>query len=258
MSGPYPAAPRVILLGCDDAYSGLMQAPLLEKHPDWVVGSVISAVRMQGRSAPAALWYLLRRCGAGYVWPMLKIKVTRPKGGRSPVPADLARRLGVPVHQTRDVNCAESLDILRSWDADVAVSTNFNQIIGEEALRTPACGTWNLHKSLLPQYRGMAPSFFALLNGEQTVGATLHVIDRGIDTGPILAQTTVDVRPDDTVDGLNRRIAANGGEMLVEYLESTHPAVAVARPQPEGDWPTNSYPTRAQVRAFRAQGLRFV
>jgi methionyl-tRNA formyltransferase len=103
----------------------------------------------------------------------------------------------------------------------------------------------------------MAPNFHALLEGAKSVGATLHVLAKGFDTGDILTQVNVPVQEGDTVYELNRRTADAGGLMLVEFLEGLDPNNVRAIPQPEGDWRTYTYPTRADLRAFRRKGGRF-
>ncbi len=103
----------------------------------------------------------------------------------------------------------------------------------------------------------MAPSFYALLNGEKSVGATLHKITKGFDKGDIIRQIEVPVAPGDTVYSLNRKTSEAGGRMLAAYLEVANLEEIAATPQPPGDWPAYSYPTRAEMRAFRKKGLRF-
>ena len=97
----------------------------------------------------------------------------------------------------------------------------------------------------------------ALLQGAGRVGATLHVIAKGFDTGDIIKQVEVPVEKGDTVYALNRKVSEQGGRMLAEFLESVDPSQVAATEQPEGTWPNNSYPTRAAVAEFRAKGLKF-
>jgi methionyl-tRNA formyltransferase len=103
----------------------------------------------------------------------------------------------------------------------------------------------------------MAPSFYALLNGEKNVGVTLHKIEKGFDTGEIFAQAAIPIAPDDTVYTLNQKTSAVGGRMMARYLESAKPEDFIATPQPPGDWRNYSYPTRADIKAFRQKGLKF-
>jgi methionyl-tRNA formyltransferase len=98
----------------------------------------------------------------------------------------------------------------------------------------PRFGTLNMHPGLLPEYRGLSSVFWAVLEGGE-VGATLHFIDEGIDTGPIVARRSVPVLPGDTFERLRGRIIAANLDMLVDALRSLNcDGHLVATPQPSG------------------------
>jgi len=156
-----------------------------------------------------------------------------------------------------NINDEASLSRLRSWAPDLIVSTNFSHYVGERVWSIARFGTWNLHKSYLPHYRGMAPSFYALLNGEQRVGATLHKIAKGFDTGDIVTQVEVPIEPGDTVHTLNQKTSDAGGRMMAQFLEETNLEQINATPQPPGDWRNYSYPSRSDIKAFCKKGLKF-
>lgn len=250
---------KIVLLAVDDAYAGAMQRPLLERHAEWVVGSVISSCRIYKKTNLQAAFFLLSRCGWTYVSSMAWTKVLAHLFSRrsSPRPLELAKKAGIPVFFSGNINDEESRSRLAGWAPDIVISTNFNHFVGGRARQIAKIGTWNLHKSYLPHYRGMAPGFYALLRGEAWSGATLHVMDAGFDTGDIIEQIKVPVRDDDSVYDLNMRVATAGGRMLADFLEKFEPSSLTTRPQPPGDWPTYSYPSRKAVREFRKKGLTF-
>jgi folate-dependent phosphoribosylglycinamide formyltransferase PurN len=250
---------RVVFLAVDDEFAGLMQKDLFEAHPDWIVGSVISSSLLHRKSNVSAALFLVRRSGCMYLAQMVKMKVLRKLLRTGPVstPTSLARQHGIEVYRTRDINDDASLAKLRSWGPDLIISTNFSQYVGKRAREIAKVGAWNLHKSYLPHYRGMAPNFHALLQGATCVGATLHILAKGFDTGDILAQVKVPVQQGDSVYELNRRTADAGGGMLLDFLDRFDPANIAVTPQPAGDWRSYSYPTRAELRAFRSKGYRF-
>jgi folate-dependent phosphoribosylglycinamide formyltransferase PurN len=250
---------RVVFLAVDDEFAGLMQKYVYEHRRDWVVGSVISSSVIYRKSALGATLFLIRQSGLGYLLQMTRMKIVRRffRGAQTRCPAGLARGHGVEQYRTSDINSKESLAKLRSWKPDLVISTNFSHYIGKEAREVPAVGMWNLHKSLLPRYRGMAPNFYALLEDATSVGATLHVVTKGFDTGDVLAQVEVPVGSGDTVYELNKRTADVGGRMLLTFLECLDVGNIRPVPQPQGQWRTYSYPTRADVRAFRRKGCRF-
>jgi folate-dependent phosphoribosylglycinamide formyltransferase PurN len=251
---------RIVLLAVDDEYAGEIQRPLYEGHPEWIVGSVISSRMIYKRSNLGAVLFTLRTCGLVFLIEMIHIKLLRWFLDRRKrfLPTQLAELHGVEQFVSADINDEASVAKLRSWNPDLIISTNFSHYIGKTVRESVArYGCWNLHKSLLPQYRGMAPSFHALLEGAKKVGATLHVVTKGFDTGELLAQVEVPVTETDSVYNLNRKTSVAGGMLLASFLEKYDPGSTKATPQPVGEWKNYTYPTPAEVSAFRRKGLRF-
>jgi hypothetical protein len=188
---------RVVFLAVDDEFAGLMQKYIYERHPEWVVGCVISSSLLYRKSNLGAAFFLAKHSGFMYMGQMIKMKIIRQLlNGRGAISATaLARQHGVDLYYTTDINSGDGMAKLRGWRPDVVISTNFSQYVGKEARNVPAAGSWNLHKSYLPHYRGMAPNFYALAEGAGSVGATLHVLAKGFDTGDILGQRAFSTGP---------------------------------------------------------------
>lgn len=91
-------------------------------------------------------------------------------------------------------------------DVDIALTQRFD-LMEKSAFQAPRLGVVNLHPSLLPLYRGVHPISWALIRGEHQTGVTLHVIDEGIDTGPILLQSTVQIDNEDDIWSLTAKCA---------------------------------------------------
>jgi folate-dependent phosphoribosylglycinamide formyltransferase PurN len=251
---------RIVLLAVDDEFAGEMQRPLYEQHPEWIVGSVISSCAVYKHSSVGAAWMTLRASGVLFLLEMIRIKMLRRliESETRVTPSRLAGAHGVAQFTSRNINDEAGVAKLCSWHPDLIISTNFSHYLGSTVReRIAKDGCWNLHKSLLPRYRGMAPSFHALLEGAPMVGATLHVVAKGFDTGDILDQAAIPVTPTDSVYSLNCRTSQAGGRLLATYLERFEPSTTRAVAQPPGDWKSYSYPTRSEVKAFRARGLRF-
>jgi folate-dependent phosphoribosylglycinamide formyltransferase PurN len=250
---------RIVFLAVDDEFAGRMQAHLYKRHPGLVVGSVISTCAIYKKSPLAATLLILNRSGFRYGFEMFKMKVVRALTDRSAQlrPSQLARRHGVELFYSKNINEESSLRQLEEWAPDLVISTNFSHYIGRRARRMPRIMTWNLHKSHLPDYRGIAPSFYALLEGATEVGATLHEVDDGFDTGAIIRQVRVTVTPSDTIYSLNQKTSDAGGRMLADLLGGENLRAIAPIPQPAGPWPAHTYPTRAQIRAFLAKGNSF-
>lgn len=136
----------------------------------------------------------------------------------SPVKA-YAQEIGVPILQPRSYRRQpEAVDALAALAPDLIVVAAFGQILPPLVLDIPTFGCVNVHASLLPAYRGASPINAVLLAGEEETGATIMLMDEGMDTGPILAQEITPIRSDDTTASLGQRLAADGAQLLVETL----------------------------------------
>ena len=110
-----------------------------------------------------------------------------------------ARELDIPIEISNKPNSPEFLKKIREDKPDLAVMCGYSRIVGREFLDIPKYGAINLHASKLPFYRGAAPLNWALINGEREIGLSIYQVDEGIDTGPIYAQRTFEVKEDDTI-----------------------------------------------------------
>ncbi len=115
-------------------------------------------------------------------------------------------------------------------------------ILPESLFSIPERGTINLHKSLLPEYRGMPPGFWELHDGATQAGATVHGIEAGLDTGPIVHQRAMDVPKFTTIDGLAAQLDELGEIVLLEAVEKIRGGTADERPQASPTTPTRSRP----------------
>ncbi len=146
----------------------------------------------------------------------------RPAGrGRQLAPSPvkrLAEEHGVPVFQPERLRGAAALERLRAVDADLFVITAYGQILRQAILDIPPLGCLNVHPSLLPRHRGPAPIAAAILAGDEETGVTIMLTERGMDTGPILAQTTVPLGVEETTASLTSRLIALGAQLLLQTI----------------------------------------
>ncbi len=125
---------------------------------------------------------------------------------------------GIPVMQPTRLKDPEFLKELASYKADLFVVVAF-RMLPEEVWGMPRMGTFNLHASLLPQYRGAAPVNWAVMNGERLTGVTTFMLDRNIDTGGIILRQECRIRPDDTAGTLHDKLMAIGADLVVATTE---------------------------------------
>ena len=111
---------------------------------------------------------------------------------------EIAQGRGIPVLCPASVNSDDSLGEIGKFRADLHVSMSYDQILREKILSLPSRGTLNCHAGALPFYRGRNPLTWAIINGEEEFGVTVHWVDLGIDTGDIVIQIKNPIRPTDT------------------------------------------------------------
>ena len=146
----------------------------------------------------------------------------RPSGrGRilqSPPIKRSAGLLNLSVIQPKSLKEGWVYEQLSAWAPDLIVVAAFGQILRENILNLPPYKCLNVHASLLPRWRGAAPIPAAILSGDKQAGATIMVMDPGVDTGPILSQSTITITPEDTSETLQPKISRLGAELLLETL----------------------------------------
>lgn len=108
---------------------------------------------------------------------------------------------------------------LRSLDANLFVVIAF-RMLPEVVWRMPSLGTFNLHASLLPRYRGAAPINHAVMNGDSKTGVTTFFLKHEIDTGDIIAQRSIDITPDEDAGSVHDRLMHLGAKLTLETLQS--------------------------------------
>lgn len=137
-------------------------------------------------------------------------------------------RLSQPVKLKDDT----FLNELKETDADLFIVVAF-RMLPVEVWKMPKLGTFNLHASLLPKYRGAAPINWAIINGEKETGVTTFLIDEKIDTGHILMQRRVDIGERETVGTLYERLMEVGTGLVIETVDSIANGEIVPRSQGE-------------------------
>ncbi|WP_262697099.1 methionyl-tRNA formyltransferase [Fibrisoma montanum] len=142
-----------------------------------------------------------------------------------------AEAAGIPVLQPEKLRDPEFLEQLRSYAADLQVVVAF-RMLPEVVWAMPTIGTFNLHASLLPQYRGAAPINWAIINGETETGATTFFIEKEIDTGQMIFQDHEPIQPDDTAGTLHDRLMERGADLVRKTVDAIEAGEYPRIPQP--------------------------
>jgi methionyl-tRNA formyltransferase len=138
---------------------------------------------------------------------------------------------GLPVLQPEKLRDPQFLEQLQSYKADLQVVVAF-RMLPEVVWAMPTIGTFNLHASLLPQYRGAAPINWAIINGEKETGVTTFFIEKEIDTGQMIFQDAEPIHPHDTAGTLHDRLMIRGGELVLKTVHAIEAGVFPRIPQP--------------------------
>jgi methionyl-tRNA formyltransferase len=145
---------------------------------------------------------------------------------------DHARGLGITaLYDPHSVNGPLFVSEMSRFRPDIILSVYYNQLFDTRLLSLPRIGCFTLHPSLLPKDRGVAPLIWAILNHERRTGMTLHLIDEGVDTGPIVLQKAFPISPKDTGYALHMKAAREAGAMVDAFCRMLAAGRIPRRPQ---------------------------
>ncbi|MBV8593143.1 MAG: methionyl-tRNA formyltransferase [Caulobacteraceae bacterium] len=153
-------------------------------------------------------------------------KVVKP----TPVQA-FAQARGLAVRTPASLRGAEAIAAFRDLTLDAAVVVAFGQILPADLLEAPRLGSYNLHASALPRWRGAAPIQRAIMAGDPTTAAQVMRMTAGLDEGPVLGSRPMRIDALDTAGSLAERLSHAGAALMAEVLDEVERGVALARPQ---------------------------
>ena len=130
-----------------------------------------------------------------------------------------ALSVGLPILQPERLKDEAFLDELRSYQADLQIVVAF-RMLPEVVWNMPRLGTFNLHASLLPQYRGAAPINWAVMNGDSETGATTFMLQHEIDTGNIILQERIPIGDDENVGSVHDRLMTMGAKLVTRTVDT--------------------------------------
>lgn len=142
-----------------------------------------------------------------------------------------AKKAGLNIMQPTNLKDKEFLEDLRSLKANLQIVVAF-RMLPKQVWSMPEYGTFNLHASLLPDYRGAAPINWAIINGEKKTGVTTFFIDEKIDTGELILQEATEIKPEDTAGDLHDKLMALGSELVLKTVSLIENNQVVTQKQP--------------------------
>jgi len=157
----------------------------------------------------------------------------------------------------KNLNARESLETLSVLKPDLIISIMANQIFRKKLINLPKYGCVNLHSALLPKYKGLMPTFWALKNNEPEMGVSVFFMDDGIDTGEIIMQKVFPIESNDSLDSLinkNKKLGIDAIIEAIDLLKSDCYETIKFSPE-EGSY--YSFPSRKDVKEFIRDGKKF-
>ncbi len=227
---------KIVYFGTPEFSADFLRALIADAEID-VVGVVTQTDELQGRK-----------------------KVLTP-----PPTKAVAGEHNVPVFQPTKLKDATFFDALINLNADLFVVIAYGRIIPQAILDIPKLGCVNVHPSLLPKLRGPSPIISAIVNGEKETGVTIMQIDADMDHGPILAQTSFSIAPNETSASLTQKVVVHGVPLLINTLkrffagtvtpqEQNHPDATfckmLSREDGHIDWSQSAEAIDAKIRAY--------
>lgn len=186
----------------------------------------------------------------GLAWRLLQARLKR----RS-IEA-VCRKRRVPVADVQDVNAPEFLSELAARRPDVIVSVSCPQIFKKPLIELPPEGCLNIHGAILPDYRGVMPSFWMLANGEERAGVSIFFVNEQIDAGDLCGQRIFGIEPTETLDQFLRRSKTIAADLLLEVLDEIQRGTVKRTPLDLAQGTYYSWPDKESVERFRASGRR--
>lgn len=220
--------------------------------PDFAVAS-LQALMLAGVEVVAVVTQPDKPAGRGNALKAPAVKV-------------FAEAHGLPLLQPSKVRDGTLAAWLRSHSPELVVVAAYGRILGDDVLHLTPLGCVNVHASLLPRWRGASPITRCIAAGDSHSGLCLMQMDAGLDTGPVLARTSVPIADDDTTTTLEAKLAAAGAQLLVESLPQIVAGHLKPVPQPsegvtlappldkaEGqiDWTRDARKVHAHIRAMQ-------
>lgn len=181
--------PRIVFMGTPDFAVPSLEILIAAGYP--VVGVVTSTDKMGGRGGKKLLESAVKKCAVKH---------------------------GIPVLQPEKFRNEDFLEELRSLKAELQIIVAF-RMLPTVVWDMPRLGTFNLHGSLLPKYRGAAPINWAVIRGEKETGCTTFFLKHEIDTGDVLLRHHIPIGPDDTAGNVHDRMMLEGAELVLQTVQ---------------------------------------
>ena len=187
-----------------------------------------------------------------YTWLYLKNRFDKKKDV-----IGVLEKYDIPIIDLEeDINSLSSINKIRQYQPDLLISIAANRIFKKQILEVAPKGCLNLHTALLPQYRGLLPSFWVLRNNEKQTGVSVFFVDEGIDNGPILVQKIINIG-DKTMEQLIKCTKKVGMDAVIEAIELIYLGEYNVIENDILKMSYYTFPTKQDVKEFVKAGKKF-
>jgi peptidoglycan/xylan/chitin deacetylase (PgdA/CDA1 family) len=160
--------------------------------------------------------------------------------------AELGEKYVVPIHAVGSLNSAEAIRVLGECGADLGIVLG-TRVLKASTFGVPRMGCINLHKGKVPEYRGMPPGFWELYDGASSAGVTVHFVDKGLDTGDIVATGSISILKTETPESLLEKLHAEGSRVLASAVALIRDGKTTPQPQVKWEGEPRTTPTKDDV-----------
>jgi methionyl-tRNA formyltransferase len=187
------------------------------------------------------------------VFPLLDSMPLAP--GRMRTPTQWAATTGRPLTLIHDMKLGGGVDLIEAFEADLILSVRFSYLFRRSTIRQASAGIINVHPGPLPQYRGLFTPFWQIMRGNDVLRCTVHLVDPGVDTGPVLTLAEVPVVPTRSLLWHMVQLYLTGAARAVTFINTGLPQ---AEPQDPALAGRTFAPSQGDFEQFRAKGFSLV
>lgn len=167
----------------------------------------------------------------------------------------MAKQHNIPNYITKDINSTELQAKIGQLKPDIILCAHFNQLVAPKTYSLTKNVSLNIHPSLLPDLKGVDPSFYALLEGYKNTGTSLHYLAEKFDEGDVISNSSVSIENKDSLLSLNIKLFQAGGNLLVNFFEGKPTNFYQKKNNSKSRY--DSWPTVKEVTRFRRKRKLF-
>jgi folate-dependent phosphoribosylglycinamide formyltransferase PurN len=259
---------RILALVSNDVtYQPLVYEPLVESKNSDFVGIVLVPFSTKQKSGLRLLQFMYNLYGIkGFVYKTFQVlsyrlfdfigRFIRLK--RCYSIKSIAKKYRIPLFTTEKINSKACLEWIADLKPDIILSSQ-GHYIGKKLLSIPKIGIINKHAGMLPKYRGLYPVFWAMLNGEEQIGITIHFMNAKLDDGDIIVQETIPIQEKDTFESMYRKVIRKTPDLFIKAIDMLEENDKMKlMPNDESLATYFSFPGKQDIKKFESVGKRII